>query len=184
MAQFVKGASITEQFRDFGRGVLSLSGLVFFLSIILLNLYLSMVLIGRRHWVGGTGGRAMTIHFIVRSLALVAAIIGVNIVVQRFDVRADVSQERVNSLSPQTMAMLRSLDTPRPVFVEAYISPHVPEGYVQTRLNLISMLREAHAMAGDGQQAMAAGCDDFDTKPVELPRLLEKIETWLRKARG
>ena len=73
MAQFVKGASITEQFRDFGRGVLSLSGLVFFLSIILLNLYLSMVLIGRRHWVGGTGGRAMTIHFIVRSLALVAS---------------------------------------------------------------------------------------------------------------
>ena len=33
----------------------------------------------------------------------------------------------------------------------------------------------AHAMSGDREQAMAAGCDDFDTKPVELPRLLEKI---------
>ena len=167
VAQFVKGASITEQFRDFGRGVLSLSGLVFFLSIILLNLYLSMVLIGRRHWVGGTGGRAMTIHFIVRSLALVAAIIGVNIVVQRFDVRADVSQERVNSLSPQTMAMLRSLDTPRPVFVEAYISPHVPEGYVQTRLNLISMLREAHAMAGDKVVVRIHNTDRFSEEEAQ-----------------
>jgi two-component system, cell cycle response regulator DivK len=34
----------------------------------------------------------------------------------------------------------------------------------------------AHAMAGDRERALAAGCDDFDTKPVDLPRLLEKIE--------
>lgn len=33
----------------------------------------------------------------------------------------------------------------------------------------------AHAMNGDRESALQAGCDDFDTKPVELPRLLEKI---------
>src|SRR5499427_2734447 len=33
----------------------------------------------------------------------------------------------------------------------------------------------ANAMAGDREKALAAGCDDFDTKPVEMPRLLEKI---------
>jgi CheY-like chemotaxis protein len=33
----------------------------------------------------------------------------------------------------------------------------------------------AHAMAGDRGKAIAAGCDDFDTKPVDMPRLLEKI---------
>lgn len=37
----------------------------------------------------------------------------------------------------------------------------------------------AHAMAQDHEEAMAAGCDDFDTKPVELPRLLEKINALL-----
>ena len=39
----------------------------------------------------------------------------------------------------------------------------------------------AHAMAGDRERAMQAGCDDFDTKPIELPRLLEKIEALLKK---
>ena len=37
----------------------------------------------------------------------------------------------------------------------------------------------AHAMAGDREEAVAAGCDDFDTKPIELERLLGKIEALL-----
>lgn len=41
----------------------------------------------------------------------------------------------------------------------------------------------AHAMASDKDRALSAGCDDFDTKPVELPRLLSKMETLL-KAQG
>jgi two-component system, cell cycle response regulator DivK len=42
----------------------------------------------------------------------------------------------------------------------------------------------AHAMTTDRERALEAGCDDFDTKPVELSRLLEKIEDLLARPRA
>ena len=42
----------------------------------------------------------------------------------------------------------------------------------------------AHAMSGDRDRAMESGCDDYDTKPIELDRLLGKIEALLGKTNG
>lgn len=54
------------------------------------------------------------------------------------------------------------------------------KGAPETR-NIPVIALTSHAMVGEREKALAAGCDDFDTKPVELPRLLEKIRALLPK---
>jgi CheY-like chemotaxis protein len=57
-----------------------------------------------------------------------------------------------------------------------------PSGKRPSAIPIIALT--AHALVEDRERAKAAGCDDFDTKPVELPRLLEKINRLLAQRAG
>jgi two-component system, cell cycle response regulator DivK len=86
----------------------------------------------------------------------------------------------------QGLARARS-DAPALILMD--LSLPVLDGWEATRrLKALPETRDipvialsSHAMAGDREAAVAAGCDDFDTKPVEFTRLIEKIEALLPK---
>jgi ABC-2 type transport system permease protein len=143
-----KGWSIGEQMNDFSRGVISLPAICYFLMTAVVMLYLCMVLIGRRHWLGGSRGKSQGRHYLVRALALVVAAVGVNLLVQNLNLRADVTQERLNSIAPATKNLIAGLDPKHPVVIEAFISDNVPQEFVQTRADLLNLLREFEQLSG------------------------------------
>ena len=162
MAMAIKQWSIGEQFRDLGRGIISLSGLVYFGAIVAVALYVSMVLIGRRHWIRGrVGYLLMGAHYLVRGLSLVVIAIAVIVFFNHHDLRPDVTSERLSSLSPDTVKLLKNLQVERPVQIEAFVSPTVPEAYVQTRADLLSMLRELHRRGGEKVEVRVNDTEQF-----------------------
>ena len=149
VALAIKKWSVGERFSDFGHGILSLSGAMYFLGIAVVALYVCVVLIGRRHWVRGKGWEGQASQFAVRALAAAVILISIVAILQNHNLRVDATSEKLSSLSPQTAELLAKLDAKRPVHIEAFISPAVPESYLQTRLNLETMLRELQARGGD-----------------------------------
>ncbi len=121
------------------------SGWVFwFLLAILLALH---VLFFLGWWRFPRAVSLMPAHFTLRTMTLAAAALGLVALLQAADVRVDITSERISSLSPHTLQLLRSLDPKHVVQVEAFISPEVPESYIQTRANLVNLLREFEARA-------------------------------------
>ena len=148
LASVVRSWSLAENFIDFGRGIVSLSAVGYFLGIVTVCLYISMVLIGRRHWTGRRDGARMGTHFVARTAGLAVAVLGVVLTFRAYDVRADLSAEQISSLSRDTRQLLSGLDTEQAIEVTAYISPAVPEDYAQTRLTLLNMLRQFQRLSG------------------------------------
>ncbi|MEX0818127.1 MAG: Gldg family protein [Pirellulaceae bacterium] len=147
IARNVSFWSLAANFDDLSRGVLSISSVVYFALLVVLGLYLSMVLIGTRHW-SGRGGPWMFMHYVTRALALVAILFFGVLFFTDHDLRYDATAGQVSSLSPKTRELIRNLDPDHPIQIDAFVSSEVPEAYVQTKFNLISLLKEFNAMAG------------------------------------
>ncbi|MCO6456437.1 MAG: Gldg family protein [Pirellulaceae bacterium] len=144
--------SMTQHLETFGRGVISLASTGYFLMIVVLGIYLSMVLIGRRHWSGGRDGHSMLGHFLVRIVALLVIVLGATAVLGNNDfIRPDASEGRVSSLSPETRRLMRDLEAEHPITIEAFISGQVPELYAQTKLDLENKLKEFAALPRGGK---------------------------------
>jgi CheY-like chemotaxis protein len=82
--------------------------------------------------------------------------------------------EMAESEKPDLILMDMSL----PVLSGWDATKRLKSSYVTASIPVIALT--AHAMSSDREQALEAGCDDFDTKPIELDRLLQKINLVLR----
>lgn len=157
-ARLVATWSIARRAEDLGRGVVSLSSVAYFGLITAVGLYLSMVLIGRRHWSGGRDGHSMWLHFLLRSVALIVIMLAATYLFVNHDlVRWDVTKGKISSLSKDTKRLVRSLRAPssgekksggKQVRVDAFISREVPEQYAKTKRDLVTLLREFEKASG------------------------------------
>ena len=152
VAQTIRQWSATEQFADFERGVISLSSVAYFVSIAAVMLYVSMVLISKRHWAGGEDGETKGSHYFVRTLCLLVIVGALNIFLSNNDaVRIDMTSERLNSLSSDTISLIRDLsadDDVPPIRVDAYVSPQVPAEYAAHKRNMLATLGELSSISG------------------------------------
>ncbi|MCC0177360.1 response regulator [Waterburya agarophytonicola K14] len=81
--------------------------------------------------------------------------------------------EMANSIMPDLILMDMSL----PVMDGWEATKNIKADSVTQSIPVIALT--AHAMSGDREKAIQAGCDDYDTKPIELSRLLTKIKAFL-----
>ena len=149
--------SLLERFEPFGRGLITASSICYFLGIVVIGIYLSMILIGRRHWLGGRDGTSMLWHFVLRACFLFAMVVSTVLIVQYSTLnraRIDISDQKVSTLSPSTLKLLNKLGgedqdgQADPINVTAYVGNDIPSEFVRTKYDLVNLLREFDALGG------------------------------------
>ena len=143
---------LAGQLRDFTLGMVTLPSITYFVSIIVFMLYLNLVVISKRHW---SRGRQVTLssQFALRIIALAIGIFSINVLADRssaaFNNRIDLTSESLFTLDQTTRTTIsQASDNGRPITIQAFLSPDMPRKYVNTRKNLIGLLRQYDRLGG------------------------------------
>ncbi len=181
-ADFGRSLSVWDHFNDYARGAVTLSGVLYFLGLSAVMLYLNVILVGRRHWPPAADGHRMSFHYSIRTVTLAVALVSAFTIIARAGLRLDVTAQRLHSLSGESKKLIKEISPDRPVFVQAYVSKDVPRSYVQARENLLSFLREFDAVGGNRIHVVIHDTDvytsnardareKFGIQPVDVPEV-------------
>ena len=97
-----------------------------------------------------------------------------------FEVVMAIDGEQAVALAQSELPDLILMDMSLPVIDGWEATRRVKAAKVTSNIPIIALT--AHAMSGDREKTLNAGCDDYDTKPIEMPRLLGKINALLRRS--
>lgn len=148
-------ANVVRQFEPFGKGLLSLAGILYFASVTGVMLYLNMALLSRRHWAGSKQAQQNWFHYAARAVSVAVAATCVTLLAGRAEaylpnvLKPDVTAEQIHHLSRQTFDIVRAIDADRPVIIEAFISPEVPREYVEVVRNIRDTLARIKSIGGN-----------------------------------
>ena len=173
VGELISSLGVRLAFRDFSVGVVSLEGIVYFAGLAAFGLVLNLYLIHQRRLRSGKW------HLPLRLACFVVSFIALGVLADRTGMRLDVTAERLHSLAPQTRESVKSIPADKPVFIQAYVSPAVPREYVETRENLLALLREINALgrgkvhvrvteATKASDAAREAEDRFRIRPVRM----------------
>jgi ABC-2 type transport system permease protein len=139
--------SVPERLTDFGTGIVPLSGLLYFGSLTAFMLYLNLVAISRRHW-GADRQANMGWQYGFRVLSIVLTLVSLNYLASHATLRADLTSEKLFTLSDATSDLLDGLEKERPVTIQVFISTDVPRVYAPVQRQLRGLLRQYDQLGG------------------------------------
>ncbi len=164
--EFFESLSLHEQFRDFGMGMVPMTGLLYFISFTVVMLYLNLLLMKKRHW-SSSQQVGIGSQFAVRSVCLAIMLVCVTTWFGYAALRVDATSERLFSLSTATRQILHNLHAERPIAIQAFLSPEVPREYIETRKHLIGLLRQVDDLGGSNLEVRYVDVAPFSEQADE-----------------
>ena len=167
--EYFQQFGLQEQFRDFGMGIIPLKAILYFFALTVVMLYLNVVSIQQRNWPTndkiGTGA-----HFGLRAISIAVILGCLTAWAGYFALRVDATNEQLFSLSSSTRETLKELDNEKPIEIQAFISPDVPREYVDTKKQLVGLLRQFDEMGGSKLNVRYVDVEPFSEEEEEAEK--------------
>jgi ABC-2 type transport system permease protein len=149
LGEAAKTMGLVHHFQVFASGAVRIASVLYFLFLTVVMLYVNVALLRRRHQRGSATSVGKDLHLFLRSGSLAAIAVALCAFAGRANWTVDATAERLHTLQAQTQAILSQIPEDRPVYVQAFFSNEVPEQLIQTRLDLINILKRMDEIGGN-----------------------------------
>lgn len=163
--------SVAGHLRGFTSGKVTYSGLFYFVGLTAFFLYLNAVVISRRHWAGGKEAGNMATQYAIRVVCLAVALMSFTYTLAVAGWDTDRTSERLHTLSATTLETIQGIPDDKPVTIQAFISPQVPQEYVTIRKELLDKLREYDTRGGSRINVRIVDVEPYSQEAEEAATL-------------